>query len=163
MTLVDFAVVLLFTSACLFAVTAACEREALRQMEMSDFHHVHLIRLGRNMRIPAMLCVVAYLLVCMTAAPAAGSTTVLLATLITMCTQARFLMYGQAVQVFLRGMVPSLLGLTTISNLAVLPLPSYFHGLGLPAATIGLAFVASALSWLTAVFRTEQDIVAIRD
>lgn len=160
---IDFAVALLVISTCLFAVTTACEREALRQMAMSDFHHVHLIRLGRNMRIPAMLCVVAYLVVCMTAAPAAGSTTILLASLITICTQARFLMYGQAVQVLLRGMVPSLLGLTTLANLAVLPLPIYFRGLELPVATIGLAVVAGALSWLTAAFRTEQDIVAIRD
>ena len=163
MNFAHLAVVLLCTAAGLFAVSAACEREALHQMAMSNFHHVQLIRFGRNMRIPAMLCVVGYLLVCMTAAPAAGTTTVLLASLITMCTQAQFLMHGQAAQVFLRGMVPSLLGLTTLANLAALPLPSYFHGLGLPTAAVGLAFVAGALSWLTAAYRTEQDIVAIRD
>jgi hypothetical protein len=163
MTLVTLAVALLLLSACLFAITAVCEREALRQMEASDFHHVPQIRFGRNLRIPAVLCVVAYMLVCMTASPLTGSLTALLAFIFTMSTQARAMVYGEATQVFLRGLVPSLLGLTTLANLSLQPTPNPLSGLELPLASVGLALLAGALSWLTAWLRVEQDLMALRD
>jgi hypothetical protein len=159
MTTTAIATVLLFVIVGLFLISFLCEREAYRQMETTEYRYVPQIRFGRLMRIPAMLCVVAFVVLGLTASPLAGTAVILLASILTMATQSQALVYGQATQVFLRGLVPSVLILTTLVNIGLPGLP----GLGVSPASLGLAIIGSIFSWTAAVFRTEQDLVAIRD